>query len=61
VRWVRDVWTRLLPTARTGTADTTASTDSKIGALETHQARLLEALDRELELYRLSKPTRDHQ
>ena len=58
MRWFRMVWDRLFQQTRQEAHENAASTDRKIHALETHQRRALEALDRELELYRLTAKDR---
>ena len=55
------LWSRYLPTqaSRAAASDAADATDRKVHALESHQARVLEALDRELELYRLTNPRKE--
>lgn len=52
------LWFRFVPSARQE-ARNTAATDHKINALQSHQDRALAALDRELELFRLSITAKD--
>lgn len=53
-------WFRLIPTAHRDAVNAAADmTDRRVNALQSHQGRVLEALDRELELYRLDATNRN--
>jgi hypothetical protein len=57
------LWGRYLPTSanRAATSASADATDRKVNAIQGHHARVLAALEREVELYRLDAIAKEQQ